>query len=240
MIPDARRTLVTGHESLGYFAERYDLRLVGAIIPSLTTSAEPSAADLAALAETIRAEQVPAIFTELGTSPAVADAIGSRDGGEGRRADHPRPARRRLVRHVHQGHRHADRRQSALRSRARPIARPAKPTGETNLGPLIDPFINNEFMLRALAAGVLVSIACAIVGTFVVLRGLAFIGDALAHGVLPGIAGALLLGPARDPGGDRRGAGDDRGREPDHASLAPLVGHARSASCSWRCWPSAS
>jgi ABC-type Mn2+/Zn2+ transport system permease subunit len=49
-------------------------------------------------------------------------------------------------------------------------------------------------MVRALVAGVLVSIACSIVGTFIVLRGLAFIGDALAHGVLPGIAGAMLLG----------------------------------------------
>jgi ABC-type Mn2+/Zn2+ transport system permease subunit len=41
---------------------------------------------------------------------------------------------------------------------------------------------------------VLVAIACAVIGTFVVLRGLAFIGDALAHGVLPGIAAAILLG----------------------------------------------
>jgi ABC-type Mn2+/Zn2+ transport system permease subunit len=49
-------------------------------------------------------------------------------------------------------------------------------------------------MLQALVAGVLVSIACAIAGTFVILRGLAFIGDALAHGVLPGIATAVLLG----------------------------------------------
>jgi ABC-type Mn2+/Zn2+ transport system permease subunit len=62
------------------------------------------------------------------------------------------------------------------------------------VGPLIDPFLDNEFMLRALVAGCLVAVACAIVGTFVVLRGLAFIGDALAHGVLPGIAGAILLG----------------------------------------------
>ncbi len=59
---------------------------------------------------------------------------------------------------------------------------------------LLAPFLDNAFMTRALVAGVLVSIACAVVGTFVVLRGLAFIGDALAHGVLPGIAGALLLG----------------------------------------------
>ena len=62
------------------------------------------------------------------------------------------------------------------------------------MGPLLDPFLDNEFMLRALVAGCLVALACAVVGTFVVLRGLAFIGDALAHGVLPGIAGALLLG----------------------------------------------
>jgi ABC-type Mn2+/Zn2+ transport system permease subunit len=59
---------------------------------------------------------------------------------------------------------------------------------------LLDPFLSNAFMQRALLAGVLVSVACAVVGTFVVLRGLAFIGDALAHGVLPGIAGAILLG----------------------------------------------
>jgi ABC-type Mn2+/Zn2+ transport system permease subunit len=62
------------------------------------------------------------------------------------------------------------------------------------MGPLIDPFVDNGFMLRALLAGILVSVACAVVGTFVVLRGLAFLGDALAHGVLPGIAAAILLG----------------------------------------------
>jgi ABC-type Mn2+/Zn2+ transport system permease subunit len=58
----------------------------------------------------------------------------------------------------------------------------------------IDPFLDNAFMLRALVAGLLVAMACAVIGTFVVLRGLAFIGDALAHGVLPGIAAAILLG----------------------------------------------
>jgi ABC-type Mn2+/Zn2+ transport system permease subunit len=58
----------------------------------------------------------------------------------------------------------------------------------------ITPFSTNGFMVHALAAGVLVSIACAIAGTFVILRGLAFIGDALAHGVLPGIAVSILAG----------------------------------------------
>lgn len=59
---------------------------------------------------------------------------------------------------------------------------------------LFDPFLNNTFMFQALIAGILVSGACAVAGTFVILRGLAFIGDALAHGVLPGIALAVLLG----------------------------------------------
>jgi ABC-type Mn2+/Zn2+ transport system permease subunit len=59
---------------------------------------------------------------------------------------------------------------------------------------LTTPFLSNDFMLRALLAGVLVSIACAAAGTFVILRGLAFIGDALAHGVLPGIALGVLIG----------------------------------------------
>jgi ABC-type Mn2+/Zn2+ transport system permease subunit len=59
---------------------------------------------------------------------------------------------------------------------------------------LLSPFVDNEFLLRALLAGSLISIACAVAGTYVVLRGLAFIGDALAHGVLPGVAAALLVG----------------------------------------------
>ena len=58
----------------------------------------------------------------------------------------------------------------------------------------ITPFTSNAFMTQALIAGILVSIACAVAGTFVILRGMAFIGDALAHGVLPGIALAFLLG----------------------------------------------
>jgi ABC-type Mn2+/Zn2+ transport system permease subunit len=59
---------------------------------------------------------------------------------------------------------------------------------------LIAPFADNPFLLRSLVAGVMVALACSIAGTFVVLRGLAFLGDALAHGVLPGVAAALLLG----------------------------------------------
>ncbi|MEJ3653198.1 zinc ABC transporter permease AztB [Actinomycetes bacterium KLBMP 9759] len=51
-----------------------------------------------------------------------------------------------------------------------------------------------SFVRRGLAAGVLVSLVCALVGTWVVLRGMAFLGDAMSHGLLPGVALASLLG----------------------------------------------
>lgn len=58
----------------------------------------------------------------------------------------------------------------------------------------IEPFLDNPFMRNALWAGLLAALATSVVGTWVVLRGLAFLGDALAHGVLPGIALAFVLG----------------------------------------------
>jgi ABC-type Mn2+/Zn2+ transport system permease subunit len=51
-----------------------------------------------------------------------------------------------------------------------------------------------EFMQRALSGGLIVGVLCAIAGTWVVLRGLAFLGEAMAHGMLPGVATAILLG----------------------------------------------
>ncbi|MCC7078729.1 MAG: metal ABC transporter permease [Acidimicrobiia bacterium] len=57
---------------------------------------------------------------------------------------------------------------------------------------LTEPF-SAPFMQRTLLAGCLAAVICATVGTYVVLRGLAFMGDALAHGVLPGVAVATLL-----------------------------------------------
>jgi zinc/manganese transport system substrate-binding protein len=79
-LPQDNRKLVTGHESMGYFAERYGFKLVGAIIPSITSQAEVSASDMAALKKLITDNQVRAIFTELGTPAAVSDAIGNETG----------------------------------------------------------------------------------------------------------------------------------------------------------------
>ena len=58
----------------------------------------------------------------------------------------------------------------------------------------IEPFTANVFMQRALLAGLLAVVATSVVGTWVVLRGMTFLGDALAHGVLPGIALAVVIG----------------------------------------------
>lgn len=81
-VPQAQRSLVTGHESLGYFAERYHYQLIGAIISSLTTQAETSSADLASLEAKIKAAGVKAIFTEIGTDPKVAQAVGADTGAK--------------------------------------------------------------------------------------------------------------------------------------------------------------
>ncbi len=64
---------------------------------------------------------------------------------------------------------------------------------------LLEP-LQHAFMLRALLAVGIVGAACGVLGTYVVLRGLAFLGDALAHAILPGVAaGYLVTGPARGP-----------------------------------------
>jgi len=58
---------------------------------------------------------------------------------------------------------------------------------------LLEP-LTYTFMQRGLLAGTMVGILCAVIGTYVVLRGMAFLGDALAHAILPGVAIAYLFG----------------------------------------------
>jgi len=81
-IPADRRRLVTGHESMGYFAARYDFQLIGAIVPSITTQAEASAGRLADITAKIRSAGVPAVFAEIGTPAATAKAISSDSGAK--------------------------------------------------------------------------------------------------------------------------------------------------------------
>jgi manganese/iron transport system substrate-binding protein len=82
LIPTDRRKLITDHEALGYFADRYGFQVLGAVIPSVSTSAEPSAGDLAALVEVIRAQGVPAIFIGTTTNPKVAELVARETGAQ--------------------------------------------------------------------------------------------------------------------------------------------------------------
>jgi zinc/manganese transport system substrate-binding protein len=79
-VPAESRILVTGHESMGYFAQRYDFRLAGAIIPGLSSQGETTARAMAELAQQVRALGVPVIFAELGTPTSVAEAIAAETG----------------------------------------------------------------------------------------------------------------------------------------------------------------
>jgi manganese/iron transport system permease protein len=69
-----------------------------------------------------------------------------------------------------------------------------------NLLDLILNPLQYSFMVRGLSAAILTGIVCAVVGVYVVIRGMAFFGDALAHSILPGVAvGYLLSGGSREP-----------------------------------------
>jgi ABC-type Zn uptake system ZnuABC Zn-binding protein ZnuA len=75
-VPAACRKLVTNHEVLGYFATAYGFELVGSVIPSTSSEAQPSASDVAQIVAKIRAENVPAIFAEASINPALIRQVG--------------------------------------------------------------------------------------------------------------------------------------------------------------------
>jgi zinc/manganese transport system substrate-binding protein len=79
-IPAARRKLVTDHDAFGYFADRYGLEVVGTVIPSRTTEAQPSAGDLAELSRTIEREGVTTVFSEQSVNARLAEAIARETG----------------------------------------------------------------------------------------------------------------------------------------------------------------
>jgi zinc/manganese transport system substrate-binding protein len=79
-VPTAERKLVTTHDALGYYAQRYGIDVIGAVIPSLSTEGQPSAGDTAKLIQTIRETGVKAIFAESSVNPKVEAAIASETG----------------------------------------------------------------------------------------------------------------------------------------------------------------
>jgi len=79
-LPRDARKLVTTHDALGYYAARYGLELIGAVIPSLSSQAQPSSKGIGELVDLIREENVKAIFPESSLSSKLEDAV-SRESG---------------------------------------------------------------------------------------------------------------------------------------------------------------
>ena len=79
-VPPADRKLVTNHDAFNYLAAHYGIRVVGSVIPALSTAAQPSAQDVADLIDRIRAEHVRAIFTESSLDPTLERQIASEAG----------------------------------------------------------------------------------------------------------------------------------------------------------------
>jgi ABC-type Zn uptake system ZnuABC Zn-binding protein ZnuA len=79
-VPPGERKIVTTHDALGYFADRYGVKVIGAVIPSLSTQAQASARDVDKLVNQIRSEGVEAIFPEAAVTQKLEQAI-SREAG---------------------------------------------------------------------------------------------------------------------------------------------------------------
>jgi ABC-type Zn uptake system ZnuABC Zn-binding protein ZnuA len=81
-VPAVRRKLVTTHDAFSYFARRYGLEVIGALIPSLSTQAQPSAKETLELVEQIEREGVKAIFPESALNPKLERAVAREAGVE--------------------------------------------------------------------------------------------------------------------------------------------------------------
>ena len=81
-IPARRRKLVTTHDALGYYAGRYGIEVVGAVLPSLSTQAQPSAKDVQALVDQIRRTGVRAIYPESSINAKLERAVARESGAE--------------------------------------------------------------------------------------------------------------------------------------------------------------
>jgi ABC-type Zn uptake system ZnuABC Zn-binding protein ZnuA len=80
-IPSERRLLVTNHEAVGYFAERYGFEVAGSVIPSFSSNAAPSAQEMASLIDEIKKLNAPAIFLDTADNNTLAEQIADETGG---------------------------------------------------------------------------------------------------------------------------------------------------------------
>lgn len=80
VVPADRRTLVTNHDAIGYFARRFGLEVVGVVISGGSTLNEPSSADVATLVATMQAEGVDVVFAETSAPTTLAETLAAEVG----------------------------------------------------------------------------------------------------------------------------------------------------------------
>ena len=81
-VPTDHRVIVTDHEAFGYFTKAYNFKSVGVVIPGGSTQAEPSSAELSALAKAIKDNHVPAIFSNTAVDSKLVDAVAKEAGSD--------------------------------------------------------------------------------------------------------------------------------------------------------------
>ena len=81
-IPPQRRVLVTNHDSLEYFAQRYGFKVVGAVVPGFSSEAAPSAQEMADLIDRVKLFEAPAIFLDATDNPSLAQQIATETGAK--------------------------------------------------------------------------------------------------------------------------------------------------------------
>jgi ABC-type Zn uptake system ZnuABC Zn-binding protein ZnuA len=79
-IPAEQRLLVTNHEALGYFADRYGFTVIGAVVPGVSSDASTSAAQMVELIDLIKSSGAPAIFLDEVENPSLAHQIADETG----------------------------------------------------------------------------------------------------------------------------------------------------------------
>ena len=82
VVAEDQRKLVTNHEALGYFADRFEFEVVGVVFPGGSTLSDPSSAELSELVETMEDEGVSTIFGETSSASALAEAVAAEVGDD--------------------------------------------------------------------------------------------------------------------------------------------------------------
>ena len=181
-VPPEQRKLVTTHDALGYYADRYGIDVVGAVIPSLSTRGQPSAGEVADLVRTIREQDVKAIFAESSVNAKVEQAIARETGavvGRPLWADTLGPP-------GSDGATYVDSITSQHAGAGRGLHRRADDAA------MFDAF-EAPFMQRALVESLLLAALAGVLGSWIVLRRLAFFTHGVGTAAFPGL---VLAGPA--------------------------------------------